>query len=92
MAQSTNSDRQYRLNLVDSYEDIFQFEASVERTPETDQLALDFMNAKLALLQALWPEQSRYFTRFSLDYTDTTTTTDFERDTLHKVDNGSIFG
>jgi hypothetical protein len=91
MSQMESSWRRYSLNLIDGADpDVFQFDNGVERTAEIDQLALNFMNAKLALFKAVSP--SRTFDRFALDFLSTTTVQDDERDSLYTVDPGGIFG
>lgn len=67
MTQVTTSDRAYRYFFAEdvAYE-TFTLSEGVERTPELDQVARDYMNAKLALYAAvnpgrLFPDRNLYF-------------------------------
>jgi hypothetical protein len=67
LTQVTTSDRAYRYTFAeDILNETFTLTVGVERTPELDQVAIDYLNAKLALYAAvnpgrLFPDRSLYF-------------------------------
>jgi hypothetical protein len=71
VAQVTTASRQYTLSLSEDLPtEYFPFEPDVDRTPELDQLAMDYLNAKLALFAAVSP--TRGFAGRTLTYSGTT--------------------
>ncbi|MEU9975100.1 hypothetical protein [Streptomyces sp. NPDC051014] len=82
MAQVTTATRAYTLWLSEDLPpETFPLLPEVEHTPEMDQLALDYLKAKLALFKAVSP--TRAFPDRWLDYEGTTvvseTTTEHNR-------------
>jgi hypothetical protein len=72
MTQVTTSDRAYRYTFAEDVpNETFTLSESVERTPELDQLATDYLNAKLALYAAVNP--GRVFPDRTLYFSGTTT-------------------
>jgi hypothetical protein len=67
LSQVTTSDRAYRYNFAEDIPgETFTLFSDIERTPELDQIAMDYLNAKLALYAAvnpgrLFPDRSLYF-------------------------------
>ncbi|MFJ9423415.1 hypothetical protein [Streptomyces sp. NPDC101249] len=67
MAQVTTSDRAYRFWFAEDVpSETFTLSDGVERTPELDQVALDYLKAKLDLYAAvnpgrIFPDRSLYF-------------------------------
>jgi hypothetical protein len=72
LSQVTTSDRAYRYTFAEDIpNESFPLSEGVERTPELDQLATDYMNAKLALYAAVNP--GRVFPDRTLYFSGTTT-------------------
>ncbi|MDL5204969.1 hypothetical protein [Streptomyces sp. ALI-76-A] len=67
MAQVTSSDRAYRFFFAEDIQsETFTLSEGVERTPELDQVAMDYLKAKLALFAAvnpgrIFPDRNLYF-------------------------------
>jgi hypothetical protein len=67
LSQVTTSDRAYRYYFAEDVPaETFTLSDGVERTPELDQLATDYLNAKLALFAAvnptrIFPDRNLYF-------------------------------
>jgi len=67
MAQVTTANREYRFFFAEDIpSEVFPFSPDVERTPELDQVARDYMAAKVALYAAVNP--GRVLNSRTLDY------------------------
>ena len=67
MAQTTTATRYYTFFFAEDIPtETFTFSPGVERTPELDQIAMDYMNAKVALYAAVNP--GRGMSARTLDY------------------------
>ncbi|MEU8780071.1 hypothetical protein [Streptomyces sp. NPDC048637] len=81
MTQTTSA-REYRFSFA---EDIpsegFPFSPDVERTPELDQIAMDYMSAKLALYAAVNP--GRVMNTRSLDFYGSTVVSETTSESAH---------
>jgi hypothetical protein len=72
LSQVTTSDRAYRYTFAEDIpNETFTLFEGIERTPELDQIATDYLNAKLALYAAVNP--GRNFPDRTLYFSGTTT-------------------
>ncbi len=68
MSQVTSANRAYVFTFAEDIQnEVFTFSPDIERTPELDQAAFDYMAAKVALYAAVNP--GRVLNSRSLDYT-----------------------
>jgi hypothetical protein len=83
----TSASREYRFFFAEDIPtESYPFSSEVERTPELDQVAVDYLNAKLALYAAVNPSRNLNTTTLDFSGSVVVSETTSESARLHPLD------